>query len=135
MKGRKRHIVVDSQGLVLGVLVREANASERLGAVVVLHQGHAKLSRLKVIGVDQGYSGPNCVHAVRQICGDAVEVAVIKRRTQTFETLPKRSIVERTLGWLTRYRRLSKDDELDTDMSEGMIYGALIRLMLKRLGA
>ena len=90
MKGRKRHIVVDSQGLVLGVLVREANASERLGAVVVLHQGHAKLSRLKVIGVDQGYSGPNCVHAVRQICGDAVEVAVIKRRTQTFETLPKR---------------------------------------------
>jgi putative transposase len=57
VKGRKRHIVVDSQGFVLGVLVTEANAPERLGAVVVFDEARDKLSRLEVVYVDQGYSG------------------------------------------------------------------------------
>ncbi len=59
VKGRKRHIVVDSQGLLIGVLVTEANASERLGAVVVLNEARDKLSKLEVLWVDQGYSGKN----------------------------------------------------------------------------
>ena len=100
MKGRKRHIVVDSPGFVVGVLVTEANASERLGAVVVLHEARERLSRLEVVYVDQGYSGPNFARAVRQVCGDAVSVEVIKRSAKTFEVLPKRWIVERTFGWL-----------------------------------
>jgi transposase len=58
VKGRKRHLVVDSQGFMIGVVVTEANASERLGAVVVSEQEKEKLSRLEVIWVDQGYSAP-----------------------------------------------------------------------------
>jgi transposase len=65
VKGRKLHLVVDSQGLVIGLLVTEANASKRLGAVVVLHEATAKLARLEVVWVDQGYSGPNFAHAVK----------------------------------------------------------------------
>lgn len=133
VKGRKRHIVVDSQGFVIGVLVTEANASERLGAVVVLHEARAKLSRLEVVWVDQGYSGHNFADAVRQVCGQTVRVEVIERKTKAYEQLPKRWIVERTFGWLNRFRRLSKDYEVYSHISEAMIYGSLLRLMLRRL--
>ncbi len=68
MKGRKRHIVVDSQGLLIGLLVTEANATDWLGAVIVLHEAVEKLNRLEVVWVDQGYSGKNFAHAVRQVC-------------------------------------------------------------------
>ena len=88
-----------------------------------------------VVWVDGGYSGPTFARMVRQICGESVRVEVIKRNAKTFEVLPKRWIVERTFGWLNRYRRLSKDYEMYTEMSEGMIYGALIRLMLRRFVA
>lgn len=133
VKGRKRRIIVDSQGLLIGVLVTEANASERLGAVVVLHEEAVELSKLEVIWVDQGYSGENFAQAVRQVCGEQVRVEVIQRHSKTFERLPKRWIVERTFGWLNRFRRLSKDYELYTELSEAMIYGSLIRLMIKRM--
>ena len=98
VKGRKRHIVVDSQGLLLGVLVTQANASERLGAVVVLHEAVEQLSRLKVVWVDSGYSGENFARAVKQVCKEQVQVEVIERTSKTFERLPKRWIVERTNG-------------------------------------
>ena len=117
------------------MLVTEANASERLGAIVVLDEAVEKLAQLEVIWVDQGYSGKNFAHAVQQVCGDHVRVEVIARTTKTFERLPKRWIVERTFGWLNRFRRLSKDYELYPEVSEAMIYGSLIRLMVKRLTA
>jgi putative transposase len=135
VKGRKRHIVVDSQGLLIGALVTEANASERLGAIVVLHEAGEELSTLKVVWVDSGYSGKNFAQAVQQVCGEQVRVEVIERHSKAFEVLPKRWIVERTFGWLNRFRRLSKDYELYTEASEAMIYGSLIRLMLRRLTA
>ena len=90
VKGRKRHIVVDSQGLIIGVLVTEANASERLDAVVVLHEEIDKLSRLEVVWVDQGYSGPNFKRAVQQVCGEKVRIEVIERESKEFEVLPQR---------------------------------------------
>ena len=128
-------MVVDSQGLVLGVLVTAANASERLGAIVVLDEAKEKLARLAVVWVDQGYSGKNFANAVRQVCGEQVRVEVIQRTGKTFEQLPKRWIVERTFGWLNRFRRLSKDYEVYSEVSEAMIYGSLIRLMVKRMAA
>ena len=117
------------------MLVSEANASERLGAVFVLHEAIEKLSRLEVIWVDQGYSGPNFKRAVQQVCGDTVRVEVIERESTEFEVLPKRWIVERSFGWMNRYRRLSKDYELYPESSEAMIYGSFIRLMTRRLVA
>lgn len=115
------------------MLVTEANASERLGAVVVLHEAVAELVKLEVVWVDQGYSGKNFARAVKQVCGSQVRVEVLERTSKTFERLPKRWIVERTFGWLNRFRRLSKDYELYAQASEAMIYGSLIRLMVKRL--
>ncbi len=112
-----------------------ANASERLGAVVVLNEAIEELSKLEVIWVDQGYSGENFARVVQQVCGEQVRVEVIERISKTFERLPKRWIVERTFGWLNRFRRLSKDYEVYTEVSEAMIYGSLIRLMVKRLAA
>lgn len=115
------------------MLVSEANASERLGAVVVLEEAVDKLSRLKVVWVDQGYSGKRFAAAVRKVCGEQVRVEVIERESKGFAVLPKRWIVERTFGWLNRYRRLSKDYELHAEMSEAMIFGSLIRLMTRRI--
>jgi putative transposase len=100
---------------------------------VVLHEATEELSQTQVVWVDNGYSGENFARVVKQICGARVEV--IQRVAQTFEILPKRWIVERTFGWLNRYRRLSKDYELHSESSEAMIYGSLIRLMTRRLAA
>ena len=120
---------------MIGVLVTEANASERLGAVVVLSEAVAKLSKLKVVWVDQSCSGANFERVVKQVCGEQVQVEVIERLSKTFGRLPKRWIVKRTFGCLNRFRRLSKDYELYTEISEAMIHGSLIRLMVKRLAA
>jgi putative transposase len=100
--------------LLIGVLVTEANASERLGAVVVLDEAVEQLSKLEVVWVDSGYSGKNFAQAVKQVCGEQVRVEVIERISKTFERLSKRWIVERTFGWLNRFRRLSKDYEFYT---------------------
>ena len=118
---------------MIGVVVTEANTSERLGAVFVLSETIEKLSRLKVLWVDQGYSGPNFQRAVQQVCGETVKVDVIERQSKGFEVLPKRWIVERSFGWMNRYRRLSKDYEIYTENSEAMICGSFIRLMVRRL--
>lgn len=95
--------------------------------------GETKVVSNRGIWVDAGYSGENFARVVQQICG--VRVEVIKRIAKTFEILPKRWLVERTFGWLNRYRRLSKDYKLHSENSEAMIYGSLIRLMTRRLAA
>lgn len=81
--------------------------------------------------VDQGFRGETFARVVRQL--SQAEVEVICRNSKEFEVLPKRWIVERTFGWWNRYRRLSKDYELLVEMSEAMIYGAMIHTMLRRL--
>lgn len=133
VKGRKRHIVVDSQGLLIGLLVSEANAPERLCAVAIFQEATEELSKVIVLWVDSGYSGENFALAVEQVCGAKVEV--IERNSKEFQVLPKRWIVERTFGWLNRFRRLSKDYELYSEHSEAMIYGSMIRLMTRRLAS
>jgi putative transposase len=119
----------------MGVLVTEANASERLGAVVVFDEAVEKLSKLQVVWVDQGDSGANFARAIKPVCEEQVRVEVIERIAKTFERLPKRWMVERTLGWLNRFRRLSQDYEVYPEVSEAMIYGSLIRLLVNRLAA
>ena len=104
VKCRKRHIIVDPQGLLIGVLVSKTNASERLGAIIVLNEAKEKLSNLGVIWVDQGYSGKNFASAVQLgVCGECTDGKcmsgectgeVIERTSKTFEQLPKRWIVE-----------------------------------------
>ncbi len=117
----------------MGVVVTEANASERLGATVALLEECCNPKALEIIWADSGYSGENFANAVMEICGAKVEV--VKRIKDGFEVLPRRWVVERTFGWLGRYRRLSKDYELLPEVSESMIYAAMVRLMLRRLSA
>ena len=133
VKGRKRHLVVDTQGLLLGVAVTEANAQDRWGVAAVLMEDSCQTDCLELLWVDAGYSGERFATAVQIICG--AKVAVVKRQQPDFQVLPRRWVVERTFAWLGRYRRLSKDYELLPEVSEAMIYASMISLMLHRLAA
>ncbi len=102
----------------------------------MLDEAKGKLSKLQVIWVDQRYSGKNLATAVEHhLCGEHVRLEVIERISKTFKQLPKRWIIERTFGWLKQFGRLSKDYEMNSEVSEAMIYGSLLRLMVKRLVA
>lgn len=132
VKGRKRFALVDTLGLLMTVVVLEASCPERVGgAAVVLEAAEDATESLQVIWVDQGFSGANFARVMQQLT--EAEVEVICRQSEEFEVLPKRWIVERTFAWWNYYRRLSKDYEVLVEMSEAMIYGAMIHLMLRRL--
>jgi putative transposase len=124
--------LVDTLGLLIGVVVIHANCSEQRGGAIVVHEmDQAQAKALQLIWVDQGYQGNNFARVVEQRCGAKVEV--VKRSEAGFVVLPKRWIVERTFGWINQNRRLSKDYELLAEVSEAMIQGAMIRLMVQRL--
>lgn len=117
------------------MVVTEANAPERLFAVACLMEDIEELSQLELIWVDGGYTGKNLARVVRKLCN--AEVKVIKRSDDSsgFQILPRRWVVERTFSWLVSSRRLCLDYELLPEVSEALIYTAMIRLMLRRLSA
>jgi putative transposase len=132
VKGRKRHIVVDTLGLLLIVVVHMASIQDPAGAKLVLTPLIGRFPRLKLIWADGIYQG-SLVDWVKDKLKCVLEIVRRPDDQRGFQVLPKRWIVERTLGWFNRYRRLSKDYEQDPRMSEGMVYLASIRLMLRRL--
>lgn len=123
---------MDTLGLFLVVIVHSASIQDRDGAKLVLRQIKPWFKRLKLIWADGGYAGKLIVWAKRY-CHFILEIIKRSDDTKGFKILPKRWIVERTFGWLNRYRRLSKDYELHIDTSETMVYIAMTHLMLKRL--
>ena len=128
MKGRKRHIAVDTLGLVMAVQVHPANVQDNVGAVGVLaHLKHYE--RLTTIRADGAYRG--MVTAYARAHGWALEV--IRRQGGPFQVLPKRWVVERTFAWLGRWRRLSKDYEGTCQSSRAWVLIAMTGLMLRRL--
>jgi len=132
VNGRKRHILVDTLGLILAVVVHAANVQDRDGAKHVLRRARlAGFTRLRVVWADAGYAGALIAWA-RRVCRWSLEI-VRRAAVGRFEALPHRWIVERTFAWLSRYRRLSKDYEQLPDTSEAMIYVAMMNLMLHRL--
>jgi len=133
-KGRKRNVVTDTIGNLLAVVVNAANSDDRAGAKKAL----AKLSddttvSLKKIWADGGYRGRNFLDWVHETLQSALEITYRPPNANGFVVVPVRWVVERTLAWLGRYRRLSKDYEHCSKSSEGMIYVASIATMLKRL--
>ncbi len=132
VKGRKRHIVVDTLGLLLIVVVHIASIQDPAGAKLVLTPLIGRFPRLRLIWADGIYQGA-LVDWVKDKLKCVLEIVRRPDGQRGFQVLPKRWIVERTLGWFNRYRRLSKDYEQDPRMSEGMVYLASIRLMLRRL--
>ena len=132
IKGRKRHIIVDTLGLLLAVVVHPANLQDRDGAKLVLAQLVGKFPRLKLIWADGGYAG-RLIDWTRELGHWILEIVKRSADATGFQVLPKRWIVERTFAWFGRYRRLSKDYETLTESSEAVIYLAMTHLMLRRL--
>ncbi|GGB83192.1 IS5 family transposase [Deinococcus soli (ex Cha et al. 2016)] len=148
ISGRKRHILVDTLGLVLKVIVHPANIQDREGGKLVLDGVRQTYPTLEKVWADQGYTG-GFLRWAKDNAGLLVEVVYpwwrqAKRYTpdlvedvdprKTFHVLPRRWVVERTFAWLGKCRRLSKDYEVLPETTETLVYLAMIRLMLRRLG-
>ena len=131
--GRKRFILTDTLGLLMGVLIVAANVGERAGAQELFEQSKGKYPRLQKVLADQGFDGEKYVAKVEQLFGFIFEIVNKVLGVSGFQVLPKRWIVERTFGWLVWNRRLVKDYEEKTEVSKALIQMAIIRLMLKQL--
>ena len=139
VNGRKRHIVVDVLGLLLLVVVHSAGIPDSTGGKVRLAKLFTRLKRsvytrwcrLKLIWADGGYEA--LVTWVKHPCGRRLEITCRPPGTKGFVVIPRRWVVERTFGWLGRYRRLSKDFEHQIRSSEAMVYLASIHRMLRLL--
>lgn len=134
IKGRKRHLLVDTLGLVLGAVVTPADCPERDGAQQVLRLVGSWFTRLRKLWVDGGYTGEAFAQWVKARW-PKLEVEVVKRSDDMsgFVVLPRRWVVERTFGWLMRHRRLARDYERTEASAESWIHLAMIRIQLRRL--
>ncbi|HEY3857220.1 MAG TPA: IS5 family transposase [Verrucomicrobiae bacterium] len=134
VNGRKRHVLVDTIGLILLVMVLPANIQDRDGARQLLRAYFAGGTRRRVrhIWADGGYAGA-LLEWSRKLWHCTIKI-VKRSDLHVFKVLPRRWVVERTFGWLGRSRRLNRDYERQAKTGEIMVYMAMIRLMLARLG-
>lgn len=132
VKGRKRHILVDTDGRILKVFVSAADQNDRHGARRLLADCKGDYPRLTKIWADGQYTGW-LIDWAAETLGIRLEVVLRSDDVSGFEILPRRWVVERTFAWLGRYKRLAKDYELCPEHSESMIYAAMIRTLLERL--
>jgi transposase len=132
INGRKRHVVVDSLGLLLAVIVTAASVQDRDGAFRLLAVLRERFSTISLVWADGGYAG-RLVNWARQAL--ALTVTIIKRSDDTtgFAVLPRRWVVERTFGWLPRYRRLIRDYERRPEHHEAMVLWATVAIMTRKL--
>lgn len=134
IKGRKRHIIVDTMGYLIVVLVHAANIYDGRAAREVVTTLFSTLDTIKIIWADGGYRGEELIQWVKARFDCVLEVVQKQTTGPGFHVLPRRWVVERTFAWLGRSRRLSKDYERKTTSSEGHVYLASSRLMLRRMG-
>jgi putative transposase len=132
VNGRKRHILVDTLGLLLVVVVHAAKIQESEGAKLVLRRARGWFPRLRLIWADQGYKA-HLVAWAKAVGDWAIEIVTRPEGTKGFQVLPRRWVVERTFAWLGRSRRLSKDYEGRPETHEAWVLIAMTHLMLKRL--
>lgn len=145
ISGRKRHLLVDSTGLVSGVIVHEGNIADRDGARLLLSKVAKKLPRMEKVWADRGYNG-KIGEWIKERLGWTLEIVKPPRRwvrvplgeepppyPRGFIVLPRRWVVERTFAWICRNRRMSRDYEFLAETTQALIYVAMIRLMLRRL--
>jgi len=132
IKGRKRHIITDTMGLLLAVVVHAANVHDSKGASDVIALLKGRFERLVKIVADGGYRG-ELIEKTKTKFGWILEIVLRSDRSSKFTVIPQRWVVERTFAWFESYRRLSKDFEYLTDTSEAMIQFAMIKLMLNRI--
>ena len=131
VKGRKRHILVDTLGLLLKAKVLTADVQDRDAAKMLLTEIKEQMPRLQLIWADGGYRGKLIIWVAAQ-CLWILEIVKRNDSLKMFIPLPKRWIVERTFSWLNRNRRLSKDYERKIESAEAWLYLSMSILMLKR---
>jgi putative transposase len=132
INGRKRHIVVDSQGFLLSVKVHAAGQNDGKAGLCVLNLLKYRFSRLQKVYADGGYRG-ELAEQVKKELGLDMEITLRSDRSTAFKPLPKRWVVERSFAWMSDFRRLAKDYEYSVESSENWIYLAFIALMMKFL--
>ena len=135
IKGKKRHALVDTTGLLMSIFVHPADIQDRDGGVMLMQKmGSKKFPRLKKLFADGGYRGPKFAEALKKIFSN-LKVEIVKRsdNAEGFEIIPKRWVVERTFAWLGRCRRLAKDWENLTAHALAFVKLASIRFMLRKL--
>ena len=132
MAGRKRHLLVDTLGLVWGLAVLPAAPTDWDGAVEVFKRAGKTLPRLAKVWADSAYRVDALAAWIKAHCRWVLEVVLKRPGQTTFEVQKWRWIVERTFGWFGRYRRLSKDYEHNPKSSETWIYVAMIHRMSRR---
>ena len=148
ISGRKRHLLVDTSGLVLNAVVHPADVADRDGARLVLAPNveEDRLPRLKHLWADAGYRGAGLGEWITEWLGLSLEIVQRRRRwvwvpndvepeplPEGFEVIKRRWVAERTFAWITRNRRMSRDYEFLAQTTEALVYLSMIRLMLKRL--
>jgi putative transposase len=135
VKGRKRHVLVDTLGLLLIVVVTSASLSDQAGARHLFKRRRGTGKQLRKVWVDGTYRGAEWTFWVKEQYHIVLESVTRAEGQKGFAVLPHRWVVERTLAWLNQNRRLSKDYEELPSTSETLVYVAMTRLMLKRLAA
>ena len=133
VKGRKRHIVTDTLGLRVGLIVHSAGIQDRDGAREVLEALRDRFLHLRHICADAAYGGPKLKAALEDIGNGTLEIITRSDTAQGFKILPRRWVVERTFAWLNRCRRLAKDWEKTIASATAGILVANIRLPTPRL--
>jgi len=130
--GRGRHLAVDTEGWLLALVVTAASASDKAGAKLLIIRLFDAFSTLRIMWADSGYDGAPLARCAQAAA--AITIEVVKRTApHSFQVLRRRWVIERTFGWLMRYRRLARDYERRTDHAEAMIYWATVIIMTRRL--
>ena len=133
VKGRKRHIVTDTTGLLVGAAIHPADVQDRDGAVLVIEAIHDLFPWLRHLFADSAYSGAKLLKTLAKFGLWSIEIVKRMADTVGFEVLPRRWVVERTLAWLNRNRRLAKDFEASIASAKAWIYLASVQLLIRRL--
>jgi len=132
VNGRKRHIVTDTLGLLLVVMVTTASVQDRDGGADILKLAHKLVPTLRHVFADGGYAG-RLVTKAKRYWKITIEIVKKPREQRGFSPLPRRWVVERTFAWLMRWRRLVRDYERFPETHEAMVKWAMVGLMLNRL--
>jgi transposase len=133
VKGRKRHIVTDTIGLLVGAEVHSADAQDRDGAMLVIEAIHSLFPWLRHLFADGAYAGQKLHDGLTQFGQWTIEIVKRSEHAAGFEILPRRWVVERTLAWLNRNRRLAKDFEASIASSKAWLFIASLQLLTRRV--
>jgi putative transposase len=133
MKGRKRHLVTDTEGWLLAVQVHPADIQDNHGAVPLLKAVRRVFVRLRHLFADRVYRGPKLLNAISEVGRWTIDIVTRSQSVGTFKPEPRRWVIERTFAWFGRNRRLAKDFEQTIASAEAWIMIASIRVLTRRL--